>query len=317
MRELNIQGGFEGNVIKLKSIAEVVRGYEKTKSITKINGHEGIFLNVVKSSQYDIIEALNAVTKVAKDFQKNKLKNSNVKLLLLDDESFDVRNRLSLIKENGSLGFLLIIITLLIFLDLRSGFWVAMGIAFSFCCTIILSLYFGYTVNNMTLAAVIIVMGMVVDDAIVVAENIQRLKTNGTMSGEEAGIKGTSYVFMPIIASILTTCVAFIPLYFFSSLFGMMIKFIPPIIFIMLLSSLFESLIILPGHMTFKFHNKINNKNISYNASNWFDSIENLYGWILKKLLYVKWFLFIIFIFLLVFSFSIIKNKMNICNVPR
>jgi multidrug efflux pump subunit AcrB len=96
------------------------------------------------------------------------------------------------------------------------------------------------------------VMGMVVDDAIVVAENITRLLGQG-LSRADAAIQGTSFVVLPIIASIATTCVAFVPLFFFSGHYGKFISFIPPVIFLMLGASLLESLFILPGHMALQF----------------------------------------------------------------
>ena len=134
------------------------------------------------------------------------------------------------------------------FLDLRSGLWVAMGIPFTFCFALLATWMAGYSINNVTLAAVIIVMGMVVDDAIVVSENITRMRMQG-VPAEEAAVKGTSFVFLPIVGSILTTCVAFLPLMFFTGHFGAMVGFIPPIVFFMLGGSLFEALFILPGHM--------------------------------------------------------------------
>jgi len=248
IKDLAIQGGFEGQVVRLSEVADVVKGYEKTKTVLKINGREGIFLRVVKSSQVGIIEAIQSVEKVVKDFRGSDLSEEGIEVVLLDDESFDVKNRLSLITLNGAIGFFLIIVTLFLFLDFRSGLWVALGIPFTFCFTLIAAYWAGYSINNITLAAVIIVMGMVVDDAIVVSENITRFRAKG-ISVEEAAIKGTSFVFMPIIASILTTCVAFIPLFFFTGRFGIMVSFIPLIVFLMLGGSLLEALIILPSHM--------------------------------------------------------------------
>ncbi|MBU1086713.1 MAG: efflux RND transporter permease subunit, partial [Candidatus Omnitrophica bacterium] len=174
LEDLAIQGGFEGQVVRLKDVADVLKGYEKTKTVIKINGHEGIFLRATKSSQVGIIDAIESVTKVVKDFQLSNIENGQIKIIPLDDESFDVRNRISLILLNGLIGFSLILLMLFLFLDFRSGLWVAMGIPFTFCFALFAAYIYGYSINNITLAAVIIVMGMVVDDAIVVAENITR-----------------------------------------------------------------------------------------------------------------------------------------------
>ena len=109
----------------------------------------------------------------------------------------------------------------------------ALGLPFTIFFTLSGMVFLGYTINNVTLAAVILVMGMVVDDAIVVSENIARLGSKG-MPINEAAIKGTAMVFSPIVASIITTCVAFTALFFFEGRFGQMNKFIPAVIFFML-----------------------------------------------------------------------------------
>lgn len=310
---MSVQGGFEGQIVRVSDLANVNKGYEKTKTVLKINGHEGIFLNVRKNSGYGIIDAVKAVEKVVKGFNENTLKDTGIELILLDDESFDVRNRLSLISLNGAIGFILVLIILFIFLDLRSGLWVAMGIPFTFCFTMIGGLLIGYTVNNITLAAIIIVMGMVVDDAIVVAENINRMRAGGTPK-EEATVKGTSFVFLPIIGSILTTCVAFVPLFFFSGRFGVMVKFIPPIVFLMLGGSLFEALFILPGHMTLPF----GKKEIADRArrKNWIEGVENAYETVVNKLLRLKAVMFFVFVLLLLLAWHLLSGNMKFMMFP-
>ena len=335
LQNLAIQGGFEGQVVRLKEVADVVKGYEKTKTVLKINGHEGMFLTVTKSSQVGIIEAIKSIERVVKNFKINDTADKKIKIVLLDDESFDVKNRLSLITLNGIIGFILIVMALFLFLDFRSGLWVALGIPFTFCFTLIAALMVGYSINNITLAAVIIVMGMVVDDAIVVSENISRLKAKG-FKLDEAAAKGTSFVFLPIIASILTTCVAFVPLFFFTGRFGMMVCFIPPIIFFMLGGSLLEALIILPGHMilplghkSHKFFHKIGlifhiekflDKHVALEEipkKHWFQKREDAYERLIMKILPRKGFIFAVFIVLLIISGFIASAKMKFVMFPN
>ncbi|MGB5396205.1 MAG: efflux RND transporter permease subunit, partial [Gammaproteobacteria bacterium] len=277
LNQLYIQAGFQGEAIDLKTIAEVRTDFRREKQITKVNGHESIMFNVVKNGSYGILESLDAVRKVVDDFSETNLKHTSIELVILDDESYDVRNRLSIISINGAIGFGLILITLFIFLNKRSGFWVAMGIPFTICLTLVCSFLMGYTINNITLAAVIIVMGIVVDDAIVVAENIGRFRRRG-LSSEQAAIQGTTQVFMPVLASIVTTCVAFVPLYFFSGRYGGFVSFIPPIVFLMLAASLIESLVILPGHMHFQaprfLRRDKSNAVTETEKRHWFDGVE-------------------------------------------
>ncbi|MCK5494343.1 MAG: efflux RND transporter permease subunit, partial [Candidatus Omnitrophica bacterium] len=205
LNALYVQAGFEGQAITLKEVAEVKKGFNQTKEIIKVNGHQTVILNVVKNSSYGILEALDAVEKCIKRFKVDYLKDGPIDLITLDDESLDVRNRLSIIAINGGIGFVLILISLFLFLNKKSGLWVGIGIPFTISFTLIGSYFFGYTINNTTLAAVIIVMGIVVDDAIVVAENISRFRFQG-FSSKESAVKGTVQVFLPVLASVVTTC---------------------------------------------------------------------------------------------------------------
>lgn len=283
---LIVQGGFEGQVIRLKEVAEIFSGYEKSSSILKVNGHEAVVLNVVKSGSYGILEALDEVNRVVEAFRVNSLEGTPVEAVLLDDESVDVRNRISLISMNGAIGFVLIFILLFIFLDRRAGIWVGLGIPFTFCLTMICASLMGHTINGVTLAAVILMMGIIVDDAIVVAENINR-KMNQGAPPKEAVVKGAASVTLPVIASIVTTGVAFVPLFFFQGRFARFIEFIPPIIFLMLGASLLESLFILPGHMDLKLPwlERFFNKENSAAKGHWFEKVEDSYGRLLEKIL--------------------------------
>ncbi len=333
LKELIVQGGFEGHVVRLKDVASVQEGFRENNSILKINGHEGIILNVVKNSAYGILQAIDAIKKKIEYFNKNNLKDSPIKIILLDDESIGVRSRLSLIGINGAIGFILILTMLFLFLNFKSGIWVALGIPFTFCFSMVMASLAGFTINNITLAAVIIVMGMIVDDAIVVSENITRLESQG-MEPSKAVVQGTANVFLPIVASIVTTCVAFIPLFFFSGRFAKMTTFIPPIIFFMLGGSLFESVFILPAHMNLKiprimqillsfgtwpliekyFIKKKKNNNYQMH---WFHAVEERYGKILEKILFHKKIVFSIFILLLIFSVFLYKGTMKFVLFPN
>ena len=319
---LVIQGGFEGQVVRLSEVADVIEGYEKNKTVSKINGHEGIILSVVKNSSHGILETLNVVNKVIDDFKANNLANTSIELSALDDESIDIRNRLSLIASNGIIGFILILVSLFLFLNLRAGIWVSMGIPFTLCFAMLFASMAGFTINGTTLAAVIIVMGMIVDDAIVVAENITRLTHKG-MEENRAAVKGAAAVFLAICASIATTCVAFVPLFFFEGHFGKFIEHIPPIIFFILGASLFESIFILPGHMSLaipfleNWFKKDKKKLEIKNNVHWFESIEEKYAKLLEKILPRKKIIFIIFIALLIFSGLIAKSKMKFVMFPN
>lgn len=317
--ELVVQGGFEGQVIRLREVADIRAAFQKNKDVTKVNGREAVMLNVVKSPSHGILESIDAVRASVVGFRKSNLKGTPFRAEFLDDESIDVRNRLSLITINGGIGFVLILATLFIFLDRRSGVWVALGIPFTLCFTMIAASWLGYTINGTTLSAVIIVLGIVVDDAIVVAENITREIQRG-VARAVAVVKGTAYVMLPIIASIATTCVAFVPLFFFSGHFGRFVSFIPPIIFLMLGASLFESVVILPGHMGLELRRPGTAGSPSPRAEasgHWFERVEARYGAFLERLLPLKWLVFLILGGLLAYSAHAASSRMKFVMFPR
>jgi multidrug efflux pump subunit AcrB len=312
---LVVQGGFDGKVVRLGEVAKIESGYEKSDTVLKVNGHEAVMLNVVKNSASGILETLEKVYEKVDQFSSNSLKGTPIQLVLLDDESIDVRNRLNLISINGGLGFFLILAVLFIFLNQRSGFWVAMGIPFTLCFTLIVGSVFGLTVNGTTLAAVIIVMGIVVDDAIIVAENISRLRRRG-LSEEQAAVQGTAEVLLPVVASVVTTCVAFIPLYFFEGRFGAFITFIPPVICLMLAASLFESLLILPGHMQLRIGRR-KAKQDNEIKTHWFDSVEAGYARLLRVFLRCKSLVFVGFFLLLLIAGYLVIEEMKFSLFPN
>ena len=312
LTDLILRGNYEGGGIKLGEIATVQNGFKRSTSIFKINGHEAIFLNVKKSVSTDILTAQKAVFDFIERFKINN-KKAPIGIVLMDDESFAVRNRLDIISSNGILGFFLILIVLFIFLDAKTGFWVAMGIPFTMAFTLIIANMVGYTVNNMTLAGIIIVLGIVVDDAIIIAENISRHKEEGK-SPVDAAIDGTCEVIKPIFASIITTCVAFTPLLFFEGFFGKLVAYIPLIVILMLLGSLIESTIILPGHLSGKTFLL---DRIKKPRNDWFKGIEIWYESFLLKLFKFRVLLLAFVIFFLGASVYLFKTKMKFVMFPR
>jgi multidrug efflux pump subunit AcrB/outer membrane protein TolC len=309
---LVIQGGFDSAEVKLNTIATITDGFEDRTTIYKTNGREAVIINVVKNSKYGIIETLKIVKDVADSYQENVLKGTSIKMVFLDDESINVKNRLSIIASNGLIGFVLIVLTLFIFLNMRSGLWVALGIPFTLCTTLIAGNFLGYTINGITLSAIIIVLGIVVDDAIIVAENITRRLNDGEPL-KEAAVNGTKEVAAPILASILTTCAAFIPLLLFTGRFGSFIMVIPPIIFLMLISSLVESFFILPAHMMM-----IPKKTeaVATGAKVWFKKWENAYEQLLLLLIPKRYLIFFVFLVMMISTGYLVKKEFKFVMFP-
>jgi multidrug efflux pump subunit AcrB len=310
--KLVLQGNYSGKGIYLKDMATIENGHARSTSIFKVNGHEAIFLNIKKSVSTDILTAQKVVFEFIHKLQKQ---HPNIGIVPMDDESYAVRNRLKIISSNGILGFILIVIVLLLFLNFKAGFWVAMGIPFSMAFTLICAYMVGYTVNNMTLAGIIIVLGIVVDDAIIISENIMRHKSEGKQ-WITAAIDGTSEVFRPILASIITTCVAFVPLLYFEGFFGKLVTFIPLVVILMLLGSLIESLFILPSHMANKtaFIDSFSNK---HDHQHWFDKYEKKYQDFLLKIFKKRNMITGVFLIILAGATFLFYSQMKFVMFPR
>ena len=311
-----VSSSFGGQQISLSEIANVENGFEKNQQITKVSGHEGVLYNVKKSSNTDILSAQEAVFDYIENFKVNT-KETGLGFVLMDDESFDVRNRLSLIAYNGLIGFVLILVVLFLFLDFRAGIWVGMGIPFCLAFTLVAASLIDFTVNNITLAAIIIVLGIVVDDAIIVAENISRHELKGLPSPY---VQGTREVLSPILASVLTTCAAFIPLYFFSGRFGLFVQYIPTVIFLMLFASLIESFFILPAHMrqaiprlfSFNALSRFSEKRTAF-----LNLMEEKFTTFLVKILKKRALVLTGFLGMLLASLSVFDSQMNYVMFPR
>jgi multidrug efflux pump subunit AcrB len=313
LNNLFVQGNYGGKGVRLKDVAQISSDFEKSTTIRKIQGHEGIILNVKKNISTDILSAQEAVIKFVDRFNTMH-SSSRLKIILMDDESYDVKNRLSIVASNGLIGFVLIFIVLFIFLDFKSGLWVGLGIPFTLCFTIICMTIYGYTINNMTLAAVIIVMGIVVDDAIVVAENISRRR----LLGEKpfvAAVDGTLEIIKPVFGSILTTCVAFLPLLFFEGFFGKFVEYIPFVVICMLIASLLESVTILPSHLVDR--ETILSKIFPKKSNSWFFKYEEIFNKFLFKTLRFRSLVILCALAILGGSAFLFKTKMKFVMFPR
>lgn len=319
LKKVVLRSGFEGNKVRLGQVADVKPGFADSKTILKVQGHEAVIFNVRKNAAVDILSAQKVVSQFVDRF-KSSNRSAPIGVALMDDESYDVRNRLSLIGYNGLIGFVLIVLVLLVFMDFKSGIWVAAGIPFTLAFTLLASMVIGFTINNVTLAAIIIVLGIVVDDAIIVAENISRLHRQG-MSLKDAVVEGTAKVMSPVVASILTTCAAFLPLYFFSGRFGMFVKYMPSIIFLMLAASLIESFFILPSHMGQRFprlgvFRRTEQKDVE-GSGHWFFEWENQYSRVLRRFLAWRGFVLLGFAAFAAGAFALYQTQLKFVMFPR
>ncbi len=234
----------DGDVVRVGDIANVVDGFAETTSINLINGRPGLVIEVTKTNKEDLFTVVDAV----KSYATTKKLPPGYKVETWGDISVDVVDRIDLLVKNGAQGLLLVFIVLAVFLELRLAFWVAMGIPISILGAGFVLLVFGQTMNMLSMFAFLMALGIVVDDAIVIGENIYNKREAG-LGSVAAAIEGTVEVLPSVTASVSTTIIAFLPLAFVSGVMGKFIAIMPMAVIAMLVISLIEGCFILPAHL--------------------------------------------------------------------
>ena len=240
----NILLTVHGKRVYLKEIAEVYYGLDDPIQISHFNGKENISLNINKSKEGNAIALSKEIREVLLSFNK---KYKEIQFEAYTDTSIWIKNRLNLVSSNILFGLILVFLALLISVNMRIAWVVAIGIPTSFMITLIAMDMIGYSLNMLTLLGALIALGMLVDEAIVVAENIYRHIEMGK-TPRDAAIDGALEMFPAVLTATLTTVFAFLPLLIMSGKMGMFMQVLPVMITVLLLSSLFEAFYFLPLH---------------------------------------------------------------------
>ncbi|UCC39707.1 MAG: efflux RND transporter permease subunit [Candidatus Aminicenantes bacterium] len=237
----------DGTRLKVGDVATVMDGFAETDQAARFDGKPSALIQVFRVGNEDAIQVAKAVRQYISEAQQRM--PEGIKLTIWSDDSEVLKSRLDLLFRNGRTGFLLVFIMLALFLRLRLAFWVALGIPISFLGAIWLMPTLDVSVNMISLFAFIVVIGIVVDDAIIVGENIFSEYEKGKTS-VQAAIDGVKGVAVPVVFAVLTTIAAFWPLLRVEGAIGKIMRFIPVIVISTLLFSLIESLFILPSHLS-------------------------------------------------------------------
>ncbi|MDX1681027.1 MAG: efflux RND transporter permease subunit, partial [Akkermansiaceae bacterium] len=236
----------EGTALTLGDIATITDGFEETGFHSRFNQTPSSQLKVFRIGDQSPLDIAEAVERVMADFEATL--PPGVKWRIDSNRAEDFRERTSLLIENGLMAIVIVMAILALFLDLRLAFWVMMGMSTSFIGGMMLMPLAGVSISMISMFAFLIVLGIVVDDAIVVGENIHEHRQEG-MSAMQAAIAGARDIAVPVTFSILTNIVAFIPLFFVPGETGQFWKPIPYVVTAVLLVSLVEALFILPAHL--------------------------------------------------------------------
>ena len=233
-----------GDVVRVRDIGNVVDGFADSTSIHRVDGAPSLVINVARTSDEDLFTVVDTV----KEYISTKKLPPGYRLKVWSDISNDVRDRIELLTRNGLQGLLLVFLVLAIFLELRLAFWVAMGIPICILAAGFILLMTGQTLNMLSMFAFLMALGIVVDDAIVIGENIYQKRQDG-MGPVRAAVEGTCEVLPSVCASVTTTIVAFAPLMFITGVMGKFLAVMPAAVIAMLVVSLVESMLVLPCHL--------------------------------------------------------------------
>ena len=256
----------DGTRIKLSDIATVRDEFQDMDLSARFDGKRAAFIQVSRTGDQDAVDVADTVKEYV--LEKQNSLPAGMSLALWEDDTQFLKARLKLLTKNAYIGLALVFVCLTFFLNIRLAFWTAMGILISFLGAFWLLPQFGVTINMMSLFAFIMVLGLVVDDAIVVGENIFSYRQQG-LERLDAAIKGVQEMCWPVVAAVLTTVFAFVPLAYTSGIMGKILRVLPIVVIGVLGFSLVEALLILPAHLSSKrgkpgkgvrrFTDKINN----------------------------------------------------------
>lgn len=236
-----------GGSVRLGDIARIEDGFEESGFHSQFNEQPSIELNVFRLGEQSPLDIAAAVRRVMDEVEPTL--PAGVQLRIDSDAARDFRDRLSLLLENGLTGLVIVLGILALFLELRLAFWVMMGMCVSFVGGLLLLPSVGVSINMISMFGFLVVLGIVVDDAIVVGENIYEARKT-EKNPLRAAIVGAQEVARPVVFSILTNVMAFVPLLFIPGSLGKYWWPMPAVVIVILLVSLVEAFFILPAHLT-------------------------------------------------------------------
>ncbi|MCP4566265.1 MAG: efflux RND transporter permease subunit [FCB group bacterium] len=245
MENIPVRGNTDGTIIYLKDIAAVHEQWQDVPDKTFYNGKYAVLLNIQQTEDEDILQIADRAEEIMTEFNAT---HESVKAEAARDMTVPLRQRIELLVRNGIIGLILILICLGFFLNLRLSFWVAVSIPFSFAGMFVIASFAGITINVISLAGMIIVVGILVDDAIVVGENIFAHYERGKPA-LQAAIDGTMEVVAPVFTSVMTTIIIFTAFLFLEGNMGEMMWQMALVVVASLLFSLVEAFVILPSHL--------------------------------------------------------------------
>jgi multidrug efflux pump subunit AcrB len=254
-----------GHHVRVEDIADVRDTFEDPEVISRFNCEPSVTLTVAKKKQGNSIKIIDEIKELVEKYRRERLP-ADASITVINDTSIRIKEILNVLRNNAWLCMILVVISLYFFLGWRNAIFAAIGIPVTFMFTFLFMKYTGTSLSGSALFGLVLVLGMIVDDAIVIIENCYRYMQEG-YAPKEAVMLGTKQVAMPVISSSLTTIAAFLPLMLMGGIIGQFLKVVPIVVTLALLASLFEAFFILPSHISewSRKHNHIREGFIKFN----------------------------------------------------
>ncbi|MFN7904526.1 MAG: efflux RND transporter permease subunit [Pseudobdellovibrionaceae bacterium] len=281
-------------ILRIKDVGDVAYGTARPKILARIDGQEAALMIVTKKSEADAVSVVEKIEAKVAEFKKNL--STDFMLVVYNDEGSRIQNRLKIVNFNAVSGILIVLLVLFIFLPGKVGLFSSLSLPICALGTVTFMIMGGAAFNIITMIAIVICLGNLVDNSVVISEYYTRLRATG-FNGQEAAIKAARQFWTPFLASTITIISAFIPMFVTQGVMGQFIQWIPIIVTIALLLSLLESVTLLPARLQF-IHPKLNES-----ESNWFNRFEGLFERLIEKTLKVRFFTVITLVVLVISGF--------------
>jgi multidrug efflux pump subunit AcrB len=345
-----VRSTFEGPLIRVKDLAIIRDDFEEEDLISRMNGETAISFEVNKTESADVIRTVKAIKQLIREeasrgivggyidypqveTEKRGLigalksrfggqsdtpeiyRYGPVQITTANDISGYVQDSFQTVLANGAIGLVLVVIMLTIFLNIRTAFWVAMGIPVAMAGVFFLMPFFGTYLDSISLASLILVIGIIVDDGIIISENIMFRRHLGE-SPLEAAVNGVNEVFFPVLTTVLTTFLAFAPIFFIKGMLGKFIFVIPLTVSLALFISLAEALFALPSHLKRGLERR-SMRAERRSIGVWFEGLKKIYNRFARGFLRLRYVIFVVFIGIIFVAVSYMQKNMDFILFPQ
>ncbi len=268
-----------GNALAVGDIAKVTDGFEERRTESHLNGQKSVSIAIAKRSKASTIKIIDDIKALAEELKPTL--PPGVEITLTGDTGVQIDEIMDVLRNNAGLGMILVVLFLYLSIGARNALFVAMGIPITFLATFIFMYYTDNSINGNSLFGLILVLGVVVDDAIIIVENCYRHYQMGKTI-HEAAVDGAHEVAMPVVSATLTTVAAFLPLMLMPGIMGKFMRIIPIVVCLVLAASMVEAFVILPSH----FAEWTNKKTKPAPTPPWLVRIQDWYANVISTLIH-------------------------------